>query len=824
MLSKGRAGLLIVFMVMLNSLNAQVKLRKMPGPPPRSICYADDRLRELYIPPPEGHGLKSGETAGSIIEIDVINAPDTMVHVIAKEVADIWASLLFSPVKIRIEVEFDDDLGTGTLGSTGAENYYLVNENGHLPGLYCATALAEKLYGTNINGDLPDMYVAMNPAVNWYFGTDGEAGARYDFMTVLLHEIAHGLGFIGFFQVENGLGDGYSPSAVFDYFLENAKEEKIADTLIFPLGSLELGFQLQKSPIYFKSPLALQGLGEIPKLFVPNTWDNGSSVYHLDEVYNDKNGGRDALMTFSTRRGEAIHDPGPITTLMFYEMGWLHTRIKHDSLKDRENLVDPFTVTAVMDGDTTLSDSSQYLFYSFDGGQVFDSLPMALTGNPDEYTADIPVSSTGIGVNYFLRVEDTLGREYTLPSGAPGNSFGFYVGTDTIFPTIEHRPIAYILVSNDTIEVLAKIWDNLGIDTARVEYMINDVIQEPLDLVHDTLSDYKTYLIFSLGQLNAGDVIRYRIRVVDGSQAQYTTYHPQDGYHSFIVEEIPLPRDEYQNDFEIEDHDFLISDGFSRQKPDGFSSYALHSDHPYPEPNKNNTWWDFTAQLRYPVRLSASNSLMTFDEIAFIEPGSSGTVWPDENFFDYVIVEGSEDGKEWHELTEGYDCREYSEWNAAYNAEIQGGNSKAVPAEDLLRTRVVDLVTESRFEAGDTILIRFRLNSDPFSVGWGWMIDNLKIQGSTLIPEYPLIPGTISVYPNPSTGLINASFQMKEGAEQIHILVTDLLGREVLRDHINHPGQEFRRQYDLKDLPNGVYLMQFRTGHQREMKKIILSR
>ncbi|MCK7534680.1 MAG: hypothetical protein MZV63_28610 [Marinilabiliales bacterium] len=44
------------------------------------------------------------------------------------------------------------------------------------------------------------MNATFNKEVKWYFGTDGNTPELlYDFVTVVLHEIGHGLGFTGFF-------------------------------------------------------------------------------------------------------------------------------------------------------------------------------------------------------------------------------------------------------------------------------------------------------------------------------------------------------------------------------------------------------------------------------------------------------------------------------------------------------------------------------------------------------------------------------------------------------------------------------------------------
>ena len=52
----------------------------------------------------------------------------------------------------------------------------------------------------------------------------GQKQEQYDFVTVVVHEIAHGLGFAGSMNVSSGMGQyGYSgqPTA-FDHFAENA--------------------------------------------------------------------------------------------------------------------------------------------------------------------------------------------------------------------------------------------------------------------------------------------------------------------------------------------------------------------------------------------------------------------------------------------------------------------------------------------------------------------------------------------------------------------------------------------------------------------------
>ena len=65
------------------------------------------------------------------------------------------------------------------------------------PRVFYPVALAEKIAGKSLNTDLEgDLVLTINSSVNWYMGTDGQTPkTKYDLVTVVLHEVCHGLGF-----------------------------------------------------------------------------------------------------------------------------------------------------------------------------------------------------------------------------------------------------------------------------------------------------------------------------------------------------------------------------------------------------------------------------------------------------------------------------------------------------------------------------------------------------------------------------------------------------------------------------------------------------
>ncbi|MEY3399051.1 MAG: hypothetical protein RL220_1645, partial [Bacteroidota bacterium] len=111
---------------------------------------------------------------------------------------DIWASVLSSNVPIVINANFTGLTG-GTLGFASAEDFRRNFAGAPLTDTWYPIALANKLAGSDLANGFVDIDCTFNSNFTWYYGTDGNCPAgQYDFVTVVLHELCHGLGFLGF--------------------------------------------------------------------------------------------------------------------------------------------------------------------------------------------------------------------------------------------------------------------------------------------------------------------------------------------------------------------------------------------------------------------------------------------------------------------------------------------------------------------------------------------------------------------------------------------------------------------------------------------------
>jgi hypothetical protein len=109
-------------------------------------------------------------------------------------------------------------LSPGLLGSAGPRA--LCQRDG--TGLYFPASLLQ-LEGANSSCDpntLPSIEMNFNSEINWYFGLDGDVPqAQFDFVTVVSHELTHGLGFLSAVSLTDSETASYTYDAL--YFVDS---------------------------------------------------------------------------------------------------------------------------------------------------------------------------------------------------------------------------------------------------------------------------------------------------------------------------------------------------------------------------------------------------------------------------------------------------------------------------------------------------------------------------------------------------------------------------------------------------------------------------
>ncbi len=189
-----------------------------------------------------------------------------------------------STVPIKINATWQA-LGPGVLGQAAPHDYFVRN------GAWLPSALADAEQGSDPDPAASDIDADFSSQAPWYYGTSGAVPAgEYDLQSVVTHELGHGLGFIGSFDDASGTGSWGGGSVpvtpfAFDNLITDGAGRRL-DTS-YANNSTALGGALTASAgtLRFTGSHAEAANGNVaPVLFTPSPYQQGSSIYHLDEA------------------------------------------------------------------------------------------------------------------------------------------------------------------------------------------------------------------------------------------------------------------------------------------------------------------------------------------------------------------------------------------------------------------------------------------------------------------------------------------------------------------------------------------------------------
>ena len=231
---------------------------------------------------------------------------------------DIWSENFASTVPINVNVKWGSSSSYGVLASASAKNNFSNFNGAPDKTLYYASALANALAGRDLDPTSPEIEISITSNAPWYYGTDGNCPARsFDLVSVILHEMGHGLGFVSgnYYDAFSGFGRVDQPTP-FDAYAQLPDGRRLAD---MPSPSLEAGKAMTSGLVWSGENAVKANNGIKPKLYTPSTYEPGSSISHLDEATFSQSADN-AVMTPNLDSGEVFHLPGPLVLAMFEDM------------------------------------------------------------------------------------------------------------------------------------------------------------------------------------------------------------------------------------------------------------------------------------------------------------------------------------------------------------------------------------------------------------------------------------------------------------------------------------------------------------------------
>jgi hypothetical protein len=246
--------------------------------------------------------------------------------------ANIWGGLITSPVVIRVEAKFDPlscTATSGVLGSAGPNTVHRDFAGAPVSNTWYVQAQANSLFGGDLNGATSDISATFSSTIGtpgcletigWYYGLDANPpSGKIDFVTVLLHELGHGLGFLSLVSISTG-----SKFLGFDDAFMRELEDHITGKSYPQMTDAErLAASINTGNLHQIGPNVVAGSGGLTsgrhpsghvQMFAPNPAQSGSSVSHWDTALSPNE-----LMEPSYTG--PVHDVGLALDLLA-DLGW----------------------------------------------------------------------------------------------------------------------------------------------------------------------------------------------------------------------------------------------------------------------------------------------------------------------------------------------------------------------------------------------------------------------------------------------------------------------------------------------------------------------
>jgi hypothetical protein len=215
-----------------------------------------------------------------------------------QQAATIWGGRLSSSVPIRVQVQMTAlscDASSAELAATGAATIHRDFPAAPVASTWYPQALANSLTGADLDPTTDDIETEFNSAIggasclagsSWYLGFDGQpARGQIDMLTVVLHELAHGLGF----QTFDDLANGEKLLGLDDAFLLGMQQLGANPSSAAAMTDAERVTASESDPDLFWSGANVTAGGTAlsaglidghVRLFAPATQQPGSSVSH----------------------------------------------------------------------------------------------------------------------------------------------------------------------------------------------------------------------------------------------------------------------------------------------------------------------------------------------------------------------------------------------------------------------------------------------------------------------------------------------------------------------------------------------------------------
>ena len=323
-----------------------------------------------------------------------------------QKAADILETFLDIQIDVKVDAAFSSlscSAGSAVLGSAGASGGYINTANAPLANTIYPVALANNLALSDLNSTSAELNATFNAdidnnanclnGVDWYYGYDDPtlAGADYvndtSFLSVVIHELLHGLGVSSWVQSNGALNSGF-----IDAYSANLYDKSSSKTWSAMNDSERLSSMTNTNNLVWTgsnvnnstAALALtDGInsGNV-EMYAPNPYEGGSSVSHFSKAATPNEIMEPSYTEFLTTPGMA--------TQLLQDIGWALST------------ANAAPILATIGAQSSVEDNNKVVSLSATDA---DSNPISFSASSDNGSVTTSVSGTTLtltpAANYF---------------------------------------------------------------------------------------------------------------------------------------------------------------------------------------------------------------------------------------------------------------------------------------------------------------------------------------------------------------------------------------------------------------------------------------
>ena len=227
-----------------------------------------------HFSPKEGRAFSSRRWAGNFLEFNLNGTFNPTQRLATEHALELWSEQIGGTVPVNIDVEFWK-LGEGVIGMSYFPPCFMNEETGE-PETFYPAALWNQLVGYNASEGW-DIFIVMNTDFRFYYGLDANPKSGIDFVTIMIHEAAHGLGFGS--QCDRNGELFYEHPVIYDRMLYQG----LTGPCFTEITKSERAALLISDNLYAGRPNSklLEANGGVRvKMYAPTSYSGGSTAHH----------------------------------------------------------------------------------------------------------------------------------------------------------------------------------------------------------------------------------------------------------------------------------------------------------------------------------------------------------------------------------------------------------------------------------------------------------------------------------------------------------------------------------------------------------------